>query len=110
MSADRMKKKAKQICFDRFIDSLFANVVPVINNHSIQRFCCSLCVPNGINLQFVCWNKHDQLETLTRSSVFIRAEAKVPEPTTAVPAAHVPTEPPTDRTPPVKGNSTTGKI
>lgn len=75
-----MKKKAKQICFDRFIDSLFLNVAPVINNHSIQHLCCSLCVPNGINLQFVRWNKHDQLETLTRSSVLIRAEAKEAEP------------------------------
>lgn len=76
-----MKKKAKQICFDHFIDSLFADVAPVINNHLIQHFCSSLCVPNGIHLQFVSWNKHYQLENLTRFSIFIRADAKDAEPT-----------------------------
>lgn len=71
-----MKKTAKKICFDHFIDSLFADVAPVINNHSIQHFCSSLRVPNGTHLQFASWNKHYQLEKLTRFAIFIRVDAK----------------------------------
>lgn len=85
-----MKKKAKQTCFDHFIDSLFTDVAPVINNHSIQHFCSTLCIPNGIHLQFVSWNKHYLLENLTRFPIFIRAEAKDAEPTDGGP--HVQTQ------------------
>lgn len=99
-----MKKKTKQTCFDRFIDSLFADVAPVINNHLIQHFCSTLCIPNGIHLQFVSWNKHYQLENLTCFPIFIRTDAKDAEPTDGDARAS------RSNRDLVNGNSTTGKI
>lgn len=92
-----MKKKAKQLCFVRFIVSLFADVAPVINNHSIQHFCSSLCVPNRIHLQFVFWNKHNQLENLTRFPIFIGADAEDAEAAGGMAGPGVPTEAPRQR-------------
>lgn len=61
---------------------------------------CSLCP--GINT--ISWKPLLVFQYLSGQ------RQRMPSPTTAVPVAHVPTEPPTDRRPPVKGNSTTGKI
>lgn len=63
MCTDEMKKKAKQICFGLFfIDSLFTDAVPVINNRPVQCFRSTLSVAKGIRSPCVCWNKHYQLE------------------------------------------------
>lgn len=88
---DEKEGKANLFC-SVFIDSFFTDVVPVINDHSIQFFCSSLCVPKGICSQFVSWNKQLNRKTLLVFQYLSGWTRKQPRPPTVVPEPHVPTE------------------
>lgn len=76
---DEKEGKANLFC-SVFIDSFFTDVVPVINNHSIQFFCSSLCVPKEF-ARSLCRGINTQLENFACFSIFIRADAKTAEAT-----------------------------